>query len=181
MHELQLLRVELAELTHQRQVEQREQQSRVDELEDQLAEALHQRNMLQIRQTGQLGQYEAELAALRQQLDQLVSRQKQLEEDNSRLQVTPDQVKRSLLHLNISEARYQELSKMDPQNMSLKDFTALRVHESVAPLEQLAEAHQRLRESALPRAVRDDLSARLAAAETEREDTLSRLAETGFQ
>ena len=31
------------------QVERREQQDRVDELEEQLAEAQHQRNMLQIR------------------------------------------------------------------------------------------------------------------------------------
>ena len=77
------------------------------------------------RQTGQLGQYESEVASLRQQLDQLIGRQRQLEEDNSRLQVTPDQVKRSLLHLTVTEARYQELTKMDAETMSLKDFAAV--------------------------------------------------------
>ena len=78
-----------------------------------------------LRQTGQLGQYEAELASLRQQLEQLLGRQRQLEEDNSRLQVTPDQLRRSLTHLTVSEARYQELSKMDAEAMSVIDFAAV--------------------------------------------------------
>ena len=77
------------------------------------------------RQTGQLGQYETEVASLRQQLDQLLDRQRHLEADNSRLQVTPDQVKRSLLHLAVTEERYQELVKMDADEMSLKDFAAV--------------------------------------------------------
>ena len=85
------------------------------------------------RQTGQLGKYEAEVASLRQQLDQLLSRQRQLEEDNSRLQVTPDQLKRSLLHLTVSEARYRELADMDTETMSVKDFAAVSGRPSREP------------------------------------------------
>ena len=77
------------------------------------------------RQTGELGQYESEVASLRQQLDQLLGRQRQLEEDNSRLQVTPDQVKRALLHLTVSEARYRQLTEMDADTMSINDFAAV--------------------------------------------------------
>ena len=84
-----------------------------------------------LRQTGQLGQYEAELSSLRQQLEQLLGRQRQLEEDNSRLQVTPDQLKRSLAHLTVSEPRYQQLSKMDAETMSLIDFAAVSQMEAI--------------------------------------------------
>jgi len=60
------------------------------------------------------------------ELQKIMKRQQQLESTNEQLQEKAIDIRHSLTDLELTDAQYQQLRMMDPDDIALKDFVAVR-------------------------------------------------------
>ncbi|KAK3100601.1 hypothetical protein FSP39_022354 [Pinctada imbricata] len=139
LHDLQLLKIELSQKNLTIENMKAEALNKVEELEEQLTDALHQKQILTARLESQLSLQEHDAKRrqelIRTELEELQQRQKQLESTNERLQEKAGNVRRSLKDLELTEDRYYELRAQNEDDISLRDFVAMRLFEAARPLQ----------------------------------------------
>ncbi|XP_041358363.1 progesterone-induced-blocking factor 1-like [Gigantopelta aegis] len=139
VHDIQLLKIELSQKNLQIENLKAEYLQRTEELEEKLNDALHQKQILTARLESQLQLQESEAKKrqdlIRQELEEVRRRQQQLDSVNERLQEKAGNVRRSLKDLSLSEEKYYELRTLSEEDLSLRDYVALRLFEVVKPLQ----------------------------------------------
>ncbi|KAK6173888.1 hypothetical protein SNE40_017265 [Patella caerulea] len=139
IHDLQLLRIELSQKNLAIENMKAESIQRVDELEEKLNDALHQKQILQARLESQLAIQEEDAKKrqdmIKHELLEVRQRQQQLESANNRLREKAGDVMKSLKDLNLSEEKFYELRGMKEDELSLRDYVAVRLFEQTKPLQ----------------------------------------------
>ncbi|XP_025087793.1 progesterone-induced-blocking factor 1-like [Pomacea canaliculata] len=139
VHDMQLLRIELSQKNMTIENMKVEHLQRVEELEEKLQDVSHQKQILQARLESEL-QIQQEEAKRRQhsinkELESVRSRQQQLEAANERLREKAGDVRRSLRDLSLTEEKYYILRGLPDEEISLRDFVAMRLYEGMRPLQ----------------------------------------------
>lgn len=139
MHDFQLVRIELSQKNLQLENMKAEYLQRVDDLEEKLNDETHQKQILQVRLESQLSIQQEESRRrqelIKTELEEVRQKQKQLEATNERLQERAGNVRRSLKDLDLTEDRFYELRTSSEDDLSLRDYVALRLFEKTRPLE----------------------------------------------
>ncbi|XP_066286354.1 progesterone-induced-blocking factor 1-like [Branchiostoma lanceolatum] len=143
-HDLQLVKIELSQKNLIIENLKAEHVTKVEELEEKLSDALHQRHILQAKLESQLKMHQEESHRRQEQtraeIERIMQRQQQLETANARLQAHAGDIRRSLHDLNLTEGQYFELKGMADEQLTLKEYVALRLYDAVHPLQQRAAA-----------------------------------------
>lgn len=130
LHDIQLLKIEISQKNLTLESMKAESLKKVDELEEQLHEALHQKQILTARLESQLQIQEQEARRrqelIKEELEEVRSKQRQLEATNERLQEKAGNVRKSLMNLDITEDRYYEIRGLTTEESSLRDYVAVR-------------------------------------------------------
>ncbi|CAL1531375.1 unnamed protein product [Lymnaea stagnalis] len=139
IHDMQLLKIEVSQKNLALENMKVEHLQHVEELEEKLHDITHQKQILQVRLESEL-QIQSEDARKRQELikrelEAVRARQQQLEGANERLQEKSGDVRRSLRDLNISEERFYQLRAISEEELSLRDYVAMRLYEATKPLQ----------------------------------------------
>ncbi|XP_012943699.1 progesterone-induced-blocking factor 1 [Aplysia californica] len=139
LHDMQLLKIEVSQKNLALENLKAEHLQQTEELEEKLHDATHQKQILQARLESEL-QIQSDDARKRQELikrelDGVRSRQQQLEAANERLQEKAGDVRRSLRDLTISEERFYQLRGLPEEELSLRDYVAMRQYEAVKPVQ----------------------------------------------
>ncbi|KAJ8297810.1 hypothetical protein KUTeg_024341, partial [Tegillarca granosa] len=157
LHDIQLLKIEISQKNLTLESMKAESLKKVDELEEQLHEALHQKQILTARLESQLQIQEQEARRrqelIKEELEEVRSKQRQLEATNEKLQEKAGNVRKSLMNLDITEDRYYEIRGLTSEESSLQDYVAMRLFEAVRPVQTEAE-QLRLRNNTLEEEVR---------------------------
>ncbi|CAC5423073.1 PIBF1 [Mytilus coruscus] len=152
MHDMQLLRIELSQKNLTLENVKAESLQRVEELEERLNDALHQKQILTARLESQLTIQEQESKRrqnlVKEELEDVRRKQQQLEGTNEKLQERAGNVRRSLRDLTLSEDRYYELRGQSEEDLSLRDYVAMKFYEAVRPVQTECD-ELRLRTSTL--------------------------------
>ncbi|XP_063415782.1 progesterone-induced-blocking factor 1-like [Mytilus trossulus] len=152
MHDMQLLRIELSQKNLTLENVKAESLQRVEELEERLNDALHQKQILTARLESQLTIQEQESKRrqnlVKEELEDVRKKQQQLEGTNEKLQERAGNVRRSLRDLTLSEDRYYELRGQSEEDLSLRDYVAMKFYEAVRPVQTECD-ELRLRTSTL--------------------------------
>ncbi|XP_052675379.1 progesterone-induced-blocking factor 1-like [Crassostrea angulata] len=139
MHDMQLLRIELSQKNLTLENMKAESLNRVEELEEKLNDALHQKQILAARLESQLSIQEQESKRrqelIKSELEEVRQRQKQLESTNERLEEKAGNVRRTLRDLDITEDKYYELRGQSEEDISLREYVAMKMFEAVRPLQ----------------------------------------------
>lgn len=156
-HDMQILRIELSQKNLTLENVKAESLQRVEELEERLNDALHQKQILTARLESQLTIQEQDSKRrqhlVKEELNDVRQKQQQLEATNEKLQEKAGNVRRSLRDLGLSEDRYYELRGQNEDDLSLRDFVAIKFYETVRPVQ--TECDQlRLRNTTLEAEVR---------------------------
>ncbi|XP_033743341.1 progesterone-induced-blocking factor 1-like [Pecten maximus] len=137
-HDLQLLRIELSQKNLNMENMKAQSLQKVEELEEKLHDALHEKQILTARLESQLSIQEQDARRrqelIKSELEDVRQRQKHLESTNERLQEKAGNVRRTLKDLDVSEDKYYELRSQSEEDVSLRDFVAMRLYEAVRPL-----------------------------------------------
>lgn len=139
VHDMQLLKIELSQKNMTVENMKVEHLQRIEELEEKLHDVTHQKQILQARLESEL-QIQQEEAKRRQQsvskeLESVRTKQQHLEAANERLREKAGDVRRSLRDLSLSEEKYYQLRSLPEEELSLRDYVALRLYEAVRPLQ----------------------------------------------
>ncbi|XP_022091596.1 progesterone-induced-blocking factor 1-like [Acanthaster planci] len=139
IHDLQLLKIELSQKNLIIDNLKAEQVSKVEELEERLADAAHQKQILQAKLEAQLNIHKQDSRQrqqrLQSELDAIVKRQQQLERTNAQLQRRAGDVRSVLRDLELSETDYIELRALSEEELSLRDYVAVKLYDKVRPLQ----------------------------------------------
>ncbi|XP_067663556.1 progesterone-induced-blocking factor 1-like [Haliotis asinina] len=154
LHDMQVMKIELSQKNLTIENMKAESLSRVEELEEKLNDALHQKQILTARLESQLQIQETESKRrqdlVKQELEAVRRRQQQLEGTNERLHEKAGDVRRTLKDLSLSEEKYFHLKTLTEEDLSLRDYVAMRLFEAVKPLQtevdQLRMSKQTLEE-----------------------------------
>lgn len=147
MHDLELLRIELSQKNLMIDNLKAENMNRVDELEEKVSENRHAKLMLQARLESQLKLQQEEsqtkFERMRQEINTIMTRQRQLEEENERLQEKAGDLRRGLDNLNVLPGeKYLELKSTDQDQISLKDFVLVIILFFIPQLNLVAVFHK---------------------------------------
>ncbi|GFS03999.1 progesterone-induced-blocking factor 1 [Elysia marginata] len=139
LHDMQLLKIEVSQKNLALENMKAEHLQMVEELEEKLHDATHQKQILQARLESEL-QIQSEEARKRQELikrelDAVRSRQQQLEGANERLQEKAGDIRKSLRDLTMSEERFYHLRGLPVEELSLRDYVAMRLFEALKPVQ----------------------------------------------
>lgn len=139
LHDMQLLKIEVSQKNLALENMKAENLQIIEELEEKLHDATHQKQILQARLESEL-QIQSEEARKRQELikrelDAVRSRQQQLEGANERLQEKAGDIRKSLRDLNMSEERFYHLRGLPEEELSLRDYVAMRLFEALKPVQ----------------------------------------------
>lgn len=139
LHDMQLLKIEVSQKNLALENMKAENLQIIEELEEKLHDATHQKQILQARLESEL-QIQSEEARKRQELikrelDAVRSRQQQLEGANERLQEKAGDIRKSLRNLNMSEERFYHLRGLPEEELSLRDYVAMRLFEALKPVQ----------------------------------------------
>ncbi|XP_059147396.1 progesterone-induced-blocking factor 1-like [Physella acuta] len=139
IHDMQLLKIELSQKNLALENMKVEHLQQTEELEERLHDITHQKQILQARLESEL-HIQSEEARKRQELikrelDAVRARQQQLEATNERLQEKAGDVRRSLRDLSLSEERFFQLRSISEEDLSLREFVAMRLYEATKPLQ----------------------------------------------
>ncbi|XP_060607865.1 progesterone-induced-blocking factor 1-like [Ruditapes philippinarum] len=138
-HDLQLVRIELSQKNLQLENMKAESLQRVDDLEEKLNDERHQKQILQARLESQLTIQQEESRRrqelIKAELDEVREKQRYLEATNERLQERAGNVRRSLRDLDLTEEKFYELRSTSDEDLSLRDYVAVRLFERTKPLE----------------------------------------------
>ncbi|XP_048243821.1 progesterone-induced-blocking factor 1-like [Haliotis rufescens] len=139
IHDIQVLKIEVSQKNLTIENMKAESLSRVEELEEKLNDTLHQKQILTARLESQLQIQETESKKrqdlVKQELEAVRRRQQQLEGTNERLQEKAGDVRRTLKDLSLSEEKYFQLKTLTEEDLSLRDYVAMRLFEAVKPLQ----------------------------------------------
>ena len=139
VHDLQLARIELSQKQLQVENMKAEYLQKVDDLEERLHDQTHQKQILQARLESQLSIQQEESRRrqelIKTELEELRKKQHQLEATNERLQEKAGNVRRSLRDLDLTEERFFELKTTSDDDLSLRDYVAVRLFERTRPLD----------------------------------------------
>ncbi|XP_038055854.1 progesterone-induced-blocking factor 1-like [Patiria miniata] len=139
IHDLQLLKIELSQKALIIDNLKAEQVSKVEELEERLADSQHQKQILQAKLEAQLNIHKQDSRQrqqrLQSELDIIVKRQQQLERTNAELQRRAGDVRSVLRDLELTETDYVELRAHSEEELSLRDYVALKLYDKVRPLQ----------------------------------------------
>jgi progesterone-induced-blocking factor 1 len=128
---MQLLRIELSQKNLTLENMKAESLNKVEELEEKLNDALHQKQILAARLESQLAIQEQESKRrqdlIRDELEEVRQRQKHLESTNERLEEKAGNVRRTLKDLHLTEDKYYELRGNSEEDLSLRDYVAVRI------------------------------------------------------
>ncbi|WAR11534.1 PIBF1-like protein [Mya arenaria] len=142
-HDLQLVRIELSQKNLQVENMKAEYLQRVDDLDEKLNDERHQKQILQARLESQLTIQQEEARRrqelIKQELDEVRQKQRQLEATNERLQERAGNVRRTLRDLDLTEDKFYELRTTTEDDLSLRDYVAMRLFEKTKPLETEVE------------------------------------------
>ncbi|GFN91617.1 progesterone-induced-blocking factor 1 [Plakobranchus ocellatus] len=139
LHDMQLLKIELSQKNLALENIKAEHVQQIEELEEKLHDTTHQKQILQARLESEL-QIQSEEARKRQELikrelDAVRARQQQLEGANQRLQEKAGDIRRSLQDLTMSEERFYHLRGLPDEELSLRDYVAMRLFEALKPVQ----------------------------------------------
>lgn len=139
MHDMQLLKIEVSQKNMTIESMKVEHMQRMEELEEKLHDISHQKQILQARLESEL-QIQQDEAKRRQQtvikeFESVKTKQQHLEAANERLREKAGDVRRSLRDLSLSEEKYFQLKGLPEEELSLRDYVALRLYEAVRPLQ----------------------------------------------
>ncbi|XP_076467958.1 progesterone-induced-blocking factor 1-like [Babylonia areolata] len=139
VHDMQVLKIELSQKNMTIESLKVEHLQRVEELEERLHDVTHQKQILQARLESELN-IQQEEAKKRQQsvskeLEMVRTKQQHLEAANERLREKAGDVRKSLRDLSLSEEKYYQLKGMQEEELSLRDYVAVRMYEVVRPLQ----------------------------------------------
>ncbi|XP_062569108.1 progesterone-induced-blocking factor 1-like [Saccostrea cucullata] len=139
MHDMQLLRIELSQKNLTLENMKAESLNKVEELEEKLNDALHQKQILAARLESQLAIQEQESKRrqdlIKGEMEEVRQRQKHLEATNERLEEKAGNVRRTLRDLSLTEDKYYELRGQSEEDLSLRDYVAMKLFEAIRPLE----------------------------------------------
>ncbi|XP_061163800.1 progesterone-induced-blocking factor 1-like isoform X2 [Saccostrea echinata] len=139
MHDMQLLRIELSQKNLTLENMKAESLNKVEELEEKLNDALHQKQILAARLESQLAIQEQESKRrqdlIKGEMEEVRQRQKHLEATNERLEEKAGNVRRTLRDLTLTEDKYYELRGQSEEDLSLRDYVAMKLFEAVRPLQ----------------------------------------------
>lgn len=150
LHDLQLVKIELSQKNLMLDNIKADSMQKIEELEEKLSDAVHQKQFLQARLESQL-QIQQDEAKTRQEqiqheLEAILQRQQQLEGTNERLQERAVDIRRSLDNLELTENQYHDIKSRDSEDLSLKDYVAVKLYESLKPWKiENADLKMRLR------------------------------------
>ncbi|XP_076446014.1 progesterone-induced-blocking factor 1-like [Babylonia areolata] len=138
VHDMQMLRIELSQKNLAIEALKSEHVQQFEDLEERLHDLTYQRQILQARLKTEV-QSEKEEARKRQQemdreLELVKTKQQYLEAANERLLEKAGHVRQSLGDLSLSPERYEQLKCLSNRELSLRDFIAIRVYDTVHPL-----------------------------------------------
>ncbi|RUS88293.1 hypothetical protein EGW08_003931 [Elysia chlorotica] len=139
LHDMQLLKIEVSQKNLALENMKAEHLQLVEELEEKLHDTTHQKQILQARLESEI-QIQSEEARKRQELikrelDAVRSRQQQLEGTNERLQEKAGDIRKSLRDLTMSEERFYHLRGVHEEELSLRDYVAMRLFEALKPVQ----------------------------------------------
>ncbi|KAL8573389.1 hypothetical protein ACOMHN_032404 [Nucella lapillus] len=139
VHDMQVLRIELSQKNMTIENMKVENLQRVEELEERLHDVTHQKQILQARLESELS-IEQDEAKKRQQsvsreLEMVRTKQQHLEAANERLREKAGDVRKSLRDLSLSEEKYYQLKGIPEEELSLRDYVAVRLYEVSRPLQ----------------------------------------------
>ncbi|KAH3849855.1 hypothetical protein DPMN_092259 [Dreissena polymorpha] len=131
-HDLQLVRIELSQKHLQIENMKAEYLQRVDDLEEHLNDERHQKQILQARLESQLT-IQQEESRRRQEL--IKSELEEVRQKQKQLQEKAGNVRRTLRDLDLTEEKFFELKTTTDDDLSLRDYVAVRLFERTRPLE----------------------------------------------
>ncbi|CAL8299155.1 unnamed protein product [Merluccius merluccius] len=148
LHNVQLLKIELAQKSLVMDNMKVDHLTSIEELEERLNDALHQKQVLALRLDTQLklaqDENRKQQSLRKQEMDGILQRQQQLEETNRQLCDRAGKLRRSVRELDISQAKYQELQALPDDKLSIQEYVSMRFYEVVTPLRgQLADLRVR--------------------------------------
>ncbi|CAH1778272.1 unnamed protein product [Owenia fusiformis] len=145
-HDIQLLKIELSQKELLMDNLKADHMQKVEELEEQLNGTHHQKQILQARLETQLRLQEEESrkrqSAIKRQYENILEKQKDIESANKKLQARAYDARRTLQDIILIDEEYEELKSQNEENLSLRDFVAVRVYESLRPLKIEVERHK---------------------------------------
>ncbi|CAG9463832.1 unnamed protein product [Pedinophyceae sp. YPF-701] len=152
---------------------------RIATLEDRVLDLLNRKRTAEEERDGEVARRDAQIVALRQQLEQEVRqlklRQTELDAQGPSMRAQLAAARSQLKDLAISDAMYQELCKIDPEDRLLPDAVKVAVYEA---LQELRADNERLRRcAAVDRETADRVQEDLARAQRDRDRALARAAE----
>ncbi|XP_055893566.1 progesterone-induced-blocking factor 1-like [Biomphalaria glabrata] len=139
LHDIQLLKIELSQKNLTLENMKVEHLQQIEELDEKLHDVTHQKQILQARLESEL-QIQSDEARKRQELikrelDALRNQQQQLEKTNERLKEKAGDIRRTLKDLTLSEERYYHLRAQPEDELSLRDYVAIKFFETMRPLQ----------------------------------------------
>ncbi|XP_033646351.1 progesterone-induced-blocking factor 1-like [Asterias rubens] len=139
MHDLQLMKIELSQKNLIIDNLKTENAGKVEELEERLADISHQKHILQANLEAQLNIHKQDSRHrqqhLQSELENIAKRQQQLERTNAELQQRAGDVRSVLRDLELTETDYMELRARSEEELSLRDYVALKLFDKVRPLQ----------------------------------------------
>ena len=136
-HDLQLVKIELSQKNLMLDNLKADSMQKIEELEERLSNELHKNQILQARQESQMKIQQEDSKTrqqqIQQELDKILQRQHQLEATNARLQERAVDIRNSLENLELTDDQYRNIRNREPEDLSLKDFVALKLYETLKP------------------------------------------------
>ena len=130
-HDLQMLKIDLSQKNMTIDNLKVEHMQRAEELEEKIHELTHQKSILQARLESELQIQEDDAKKLQQmiskELDALRTKQHHLEAANQRLREKSGDVRKSLRDLTLSEEKYYQIKSLTEEELSLRDYVAVRL------------------------------------------------------
>ena len=129
IHDIQVLKIEVSQKGLVIDNLKAEHMQKIEELEERLSDALHQKQILQARLESQLKIQQDEARRrqdlIQKELENILKKQKVLENANELLQEKAGDIRRNLQDLELAESKYQELSLKPQDELSARDFVAV--------------------------------------------------------
>lgn len=133
LHDLQLLKIELSQKTLIIDNLKADYMTKKEDLEEKLADALHQKQFMQARLESQMKIQQDEatrrLDQTKIEMNVILKKQKELEETNAKLQDRLSDIRETLVNLELNDQQYYQLHMQDVNQLSLRDFVAMKVFE----------------------------------------------------
>lgn len=140
-HDLQLIKIDLAQRDFQLNNLRMEYQQKIESIEEKCSDLSYQNQILNARLNSTVAIHQEEDKQkgehVKLELSRILARQKELEENNERFMKNEHEIKKEIRTIDTiiwSNEEYEFMSRRDEDLLTIREFTALKLHNSLRPL-----------------------------------------------